>query len=220
MMEDLVEVNGVVLQVMPIGESEKRVELLTRERGRISAFARGMKKPNNPLKAIASPFVCGKFFLREHGNSCTLESGEVIAYFTELAYDPESFCVASYFTEFARYYSRENLPGADLLNLLYLAFRALEKGSLNKQLIRYIFELRIMVIEGEYTQQPPVEVGDSARYAWQFVLTCPIGKVFSFELTDPALTEFGQAVSRLRQRVVDRPFRSLEILESMKNFSL
>lgn len=220
MMEDLVAVNGVVLQVMPIGESEKRVELLTRERGRISAFARGMKKPNNPLKAIASPFVCGKFFLREHGNSATLESGEIIDYFTSLAFDPESFCYASYFTEWARYYSRENLPGSDMLNLLYLSFRALEKGALDKVLIRYVFELRIMMIEGEYTQQPPMVVGDSARYAWQYVLTAPIGKVFSFNLTEPALTEFGQAVTRLRMRVVDRAFKSLDILESMKDFHI
>lgn len=220
MMDDLVAVNGVVLQVMPIGESEKRVELLTKERGRISAFAKGMKKPNNPLKAIANPFVCGKFFLREHGRSSTLESGEIIAYFTELAYDPESFCYASYFTELARYYSRENLPGTDLLNLLYLSFRTLEKGTQNKQLIRYVFELRIMRIEGEYTQQPPMEVGDSARYAWEYVLNCPIGKVYSFELGEPALEEFGQAVTRLRLRVMDRSFRSLEILESMKDFHI
>lgn len=219
-MEDLVAVNGVVLNVMPIGESEKRVELLTKERGRISAWARGMKKPNNPLKAIASPFVCGKFFLREHGNSYTLDSGDIVAYFTDLAYDPESFCYASYFTEWARYYSRENLPGTDLLNLLFLAFRTLEKGTQNKKLVQYVFELRIMVIEGEYTQQPPMEVGESARYAWQYVLTCPIGKVFSFNLGEPAMVEFGQAVTRLRLRVVDRAFKSLEILESMKEFHI
>ena len=57
-----------------------------------------------------------------------------------------------YFLELADYYSRENVDETQMLKLLYQSFRAIEKETIPKELIRHVFELKTMAINGECPQ--------------------------------------------------------------------
>lgn len=154
-MRETIAVTGMVLSAMPIGEYDKRIVLLTREKGKIHAFARGAKRPKSPLLAGTSPFAFGTFHIFENRTSNALERVEITQYFRELAEDFEAAYYAMYFCELADYYTVEYLEAASVLKLLYRTLQVLSKGKIPKELVRYIFELKMLQLNGE---RPEVSV--------------------------------------------------------------
>lgn len=142
-------VMGMVLSAATIGEYDKRVVLLTKERGRICAFARGARRPRSPLSASTEPFTFGEFYIYKGRDSYTIEQVEAQNYFPELRKDLDDLYMGLYFCEVAGYFTREGMGAKDELNLLYLSLRALSLPSLPRELVRYIYELRMLGIAGE-----------------------------------------------------------------------
>lgn len=212
-MRETVNLTGMILKATPVGEYDRRLVILTRERGKITAFARGAKRPGNQLMAVSRPFVFGQFHLFEGRESYSLQSAEISNYFTEIAQDVEAACYGSYFLEFADYYGRENVDGSEMLLLIYQSLRALLKPALPNSLVRVIFELRMMVINGEYTEHAPRTVSDSAEYAWEYIVATPIESLYTFVLKEEVFRELKLCVEMNKKRFVDRQFHSLEILE-------
>lgn len=214
-MRETVELTGMVLKAAPAGEYDRRLVILTRERGKITAFARGAKRPGNQLMAVSRPFVFGTFRLFEGRETYNLQSAEITNYFTEIVSDMEAACYGSYFLEIADYYGREGIDGSETLLLLYQSMRALMKPALPNALVRLIYELRIMVINGEYTEHPPQQVSDSANYAWEYIIGTSIESLYTFIVKEDVLKELQINVGLNMRRFLNHEFHSLEILEMM-----
>ncbi|BBF45227.1 DNA recombination and repair protein RecO [Lachnospiraceae bacterium KM106-2] len=145
-------VTGMVLAAMPVGDFDKRLVILTKEHGKIVAFARGARKPNSALLACSQPFSFGEFQVYAGRNSYSVNSANIQNYFPELREDLDAISYAFYFAELAEYVTRENNDEVEVLKLLYQTFRILTKGIISLRLIRYIFELKLMCINGETPQ--------------------------------------------------------------------
>ena len=214
-LRECVVVTGMVLRAAPSGEGDRRLVMLTRERGRITVFARGARRPGSPFLAACRPFSFGTYRLYEGRDAYNLQGAEITAYFEELSADIGRACYGSYFLEVTEYFSRENLDGTELLTLVYQSLRALLKESIPDELVRRIFELKTMVLNGEYTELPPLPVSDSACYTWEYVTAAPLGKLYTFTVTAEVLAEFGRWVDEAKRRFLPHHFRSLDILEAV-----
>ncbi len=151
-MRDSVKVLGLVLSAMPMGEYDKRLLILTKERGKISVFAKGARKPNSALLACSQPFTFGNFEVYEGRNAYTLLSADISNYFQELRQDLSMITYGVYFCEFADYYTRENVDETDTLKLLYQTLRVLGSGRLPKEQVRAVYEMKMIILNGEGPQ--------------------------------------------------------------------
>lgn len=206
----------MILKAEPIGEYDRRVVILTKEKGKISAFARGARRQGSRLLAATNPFSFGSFKLYAGKSSYNLMEADISNYFEGLRTDFEGAYYGIYFLEVMDYYTRENNEDKEMLKLLYQSLKALMHEKIPNNLVRYIFEMKAMVLSGEFPGMPgDGEFEESTRYAVNYIMESSIEKLYTFTVTDSVLTELAWIADEYRKRFVDRKFKSLEILDAM-----
>lgn len=216
-MQELVNVTGMILKSEPIGEYDRRVVILTKECGKISAFARGARKPGNRFMASTNPFCFGEFKLYPGKNAYTLQDIHIDNFFQELRDDFLGAYMGIYFMEIADYYGRENSDDTELLKLLYQSLRALIHPAYDNRLVRAVFEIKAIAVNGEFPGIfPDLNPESTCAYAISYIIQSPIEKLFRFSLTEEVLGELIKCAARYCTRCMDKKFKSLEILESIQ----
>lgn len=213
-MQDFLQVTGIVLKSIPVGEYDRAVTILTTGKGKISAFARNARKQNNRFMAAVSPFCFGTFKLYAGRNSYTMAEAEISNYFEELRSDFEGACYGMYFLEVADYYTRENNDEAEMLKLLYQSLRALIHKKLDNRLVRAVFECKAMAVNGEFPGAPgDRELSESAVYTLEFIASTPVEKLYTFTVAQSVLAELQEVAALYREKIWGHHFKSLEMLE-------
>lgn len=213
-MKGLIELTGIVIKSMSVSEFDRRVTIFTKERGKIYAFAKGARRLNSQLMGVTAVFAYGRFKLFEGRNSYNIVGAEIANYFEKIQMEIESTCYGTYFLEFLDYYTKEALMDVESLKLIYYALSALTKNSIPNALVRRIFELKIMVINGEYDLTPGFK-DDTARYTWEYIIYSKVEKLFTFVITKEALEEIEAALDHMIKKYIDRHFNSLDILRDI-----
>ena len=221
------KVTGMVLMSAGIGEYDKRVVLLTKEEGRITAFARGARRPKNHLSAVTEPMCFGSFYVYAGRDSYSIDDASIDNYFPNLKNDLEKLYLGMYFLEVADYFTREGMRAAGELELVYRSLLALEKEVIPDELVRRVYELRMMAISGYqprydteknvYTDDVGVwKISDSTAYTVGQILTLPLGKLYSFTVSDRVQKELDKTVGAFLQRNADKQFNTLKTLNSLQ----
>ena len=232
---DTVTVNGMVLSAMPIGEYDRRIVLLTTDLGRISAFVRGARRPNSSLLAAARPFSMGIFTLHAGRDSYTVQAASIKEYFEAVSSDVTKMAYGCYFLEAAGFASEENDDGRELLNLLYelrlflvmgvypqvfecsVCKSKLTKGWMSVERGNCVCE-ECAKRKNEAHTSARLYLDESAMYTLQYILTAPIGRLYTFCLEEPVKRTLYDLTVKWRRRYFSREFKSLQVLEEMVHF--
>ncbi len=139
------KLTAIVLRTVDYGESDRVVSLLSLERGKLSAFARGARASRRRFGGALEPFtlLAAEVSDRSGSDLMVLESVTVSRAFGGIRSDLARIACAGYACELARELVRDHEPHAELFELLasYLgrldsaparpwALRAFELGAL------------------------------------------------------------------------------------------
>ena len=223
-----ITVKGIILDARPQGEYGRRTLLLTDRLGKITAFAGSAAKSSSGIIGAVRPLTSAEFTIARGRSAWNIHTVKLIDSFQELPLNPDTYAYAFYVLELAGYFSAEGMDeheSRDLLNLMYVTLRALRgdyaDASGASGFITCIYELRILVMQGEYTDTPVLSVQseyypllDRITAFWAYVIRSPLSSLYRFSLSaDPVLRGgFNQAVEILFKNQVPHDFHSLQIL--------
>ncbi len=211
--ENLLTVTGMVLKQEPSGEFDRRIVILTKEKGKISVFAKGARRQNSVLSAATNPFAFGRFTLFVGRSAYSLREVFIDNYFENMRSDIRMAFYGMYFLEIADYYSRENSEDADLLRLLFQGVRVLENPIHSLKFVKAVFELKAIQINGELPPADENRFSPSVVKAVKFITESPVNKVFSFKLSEESENELIRLATEISDYTFDRKFTSLELID-------
>lgn len=140
-----IKTKGIVVSEMPIGENDKRLVMITKDKGKITAFARGARKTNSMLLAGSQLFSYGEYVLyKGKSSSYNMKQVQLIETFHSLRSDIDILAYSLYVLEFCEYITQENVPNNRLMKLMLKTLQVLVKGVMDYDLTMRIFELKAM----------------------------------------------------------------------------
>lgn len=141
----LTTVSGLVIRERQSGDNDKFLDILTETDGVVEVMAKGVKKFSCPFAAASQLYAYSKFCLSQRRGRYYIDSAESIKIFYSVREELDRFSLVSYFSEVISYCQlpdREN--SRDILRLFLNILHYLTEGTREPDLLKSIFELRLM----------------------------------------------------------------------------
>lgn len=135
---------GIVLRERSVGEQDKFIDILTKEQGVIEISVKGAKKINGKSGSSTQLFAYSRFCINSRKDRFYLNSAEPIHIFYGLRNSLSRLALASYFAEVVLYCIQERTDGEEILRLFLNTLHYLEKGLRSEEMLKCIFEFRLM----------------------------------------------------------------------------
>jgi len=142
-------IEGIVLKTQDYGETNKIVTLYSGEVGKITAMARGAKKPASRLAAVTQPFTHGTFLIQQGRGMGTMQQGEQVESYRHIREDIEATAYASFVVELVDRAVEDRRPQAAIFNLLQQALHAIS-DEYDPEAIALFVQWKMLPVTGIY----------------------------------------------------------------------
>ncbi len=141
-------IQALVLRVTDYNDRDALLTVLTRNYGKLTVKARGLRRKNSPLVAPCQLLAFGEFTVFEYRGMYTINEAHSLELFQGLRRDLQKLSLGTYFAQVAEVISQEDLPNPELLSLTLNCLYALAKLDVAESLVKAVFELRVACIAG------------------------------------------------------------------------
>ena len=141
-------IQAIVLRVTDYNDRDALLTVLTRNHGKLTIKARGLRRKNSPLFAPCQLLAYGEFTLFEYRGMYTINEAHSLELFQSLRRDLTKLSLGTYFAQVAEVISQEDLPNPELLALLLNSLYGLSVLDLPENKVKSAFELRASCLAG------------------------------------------------------------------------
>ena len=141
-------IQGIVLRVTDYNDRDALLTVLSRNHGKLTIKARGLRRKNSPLIAPCQLLAYGEFTLFEYKGQYTINEAHSIELFQNLRRELTKLSLGTYFAQAAELISQEDLPNPELQSLLLNCLFALSKLNVSEMQVKAVFELRAACLAG------------------------------------------------------------------------
>ena len=146
--------DALILRTYALGESDRIVVFLTRDRGKKRGVAKNARQSRRRFGAALEPLTCGRVTYRERERRDLVFVQDVAPTRSPLtAADGDALGYVGYFAELIDECSPENDPGEPLYRLSTSLVEAMTAGVPVDRLARY-FEFWLLRLQGVYRDDP------------------------------------------------------------------
>ena len=143
-----INTNGIILREQNIGEKDRLVTVLTRERGILKAFVRGANSLKDKKHSATGLLCYSDFSIFEGKDSYIIDSAEPVEVFFNLRNDITKISLAQYFCEISFELAPEGENAEDFLRLMLNCLHMLANNKKPAEQLKAIFELRTASLAG------------------------------------------------------------------------
>lgn len=141
-------IQAIVLRVTDYNDRDSLLTVLSRNHGKLTIKARGLRRKNSPLIAPCQLLAFGEFTLFEYRGMYTVNEAHSIELFTALRRDLTKLSLGTYMAQAAEVISQEDMPNPELQSLLLNCLYGLSGLDLPEPLVKAVFELRAACLAG------------------------------------------------------------------------
>ncbi len=143
--------DGLVLRVLPTGENDRRLLILTEE-GKLWLTAKGAKSTKSRYASLCRVFTYANFEFSERssaaGTARWITDGSINSDFSGLCRDLLDYSLASYICSLAEELSGEDMPSGDILRMTLNTLYAIEKKLYSREQIKAVYEFYAAAASG------------------------------------------------------------------------
>ena len=197
-----------------IGEADRFVTALTRERGLLRASAKGARKLKSRNAAATQLLSYSRLTLIEGRDKYIITEAEPLHVFFDLRSDIEKLSLAQYFCEIAGVLVPREEPAEEPLRLLLNALHFLGAGTRPAPLVKAVTELRLLMRAG-YSPDLSSCRRCGVLAALRHILRAPLEKCFQFSLPEAELRGLAETTETFLLAQLNRGFRTLEFYHTL-----
>lgn len=142
------KIQALVLRVTDYNDHDSLLTVLSRNHGKLTVKARGLRRRNSPLVAPCQLLAYGEFVLFEYRGQYTINEAYSVELFQPLRRDLAKLSLGTYFAQVAELISQEDMPNPELLSLLLNSLYGLSNLNLPENIVKAVFELRAACLAG------------------------------------------------------------------------